>query len=73
MLVTDVGGLSEIIPHNKVGYVTSKKPIDIADAICDFYSNNREKFFANNTVKEKEKFSWVNFIRKIDELFSRIV
>ena len=26
MLVTDVGGLAEIIPHEKVGYVTPIEP-----------------------------------------------
>ncbi len=73
MLVTDVGGLSEIVPHNKVGYITTKKPIDIANAIYDFYSNDKEKIFSTNTVKQKEKFSWVNFIKSIDDLFSRII
>ena len=31
MLVTNVGGLAEIVPHNRVGYVTSQEPKDIAD------------------------------------------
>ena len=38
MLVTNVGGLSEIVMHNKVGYVTKKDPQDIADYILEFYS-----------------------------------
>ena len=46
MLVTDVGGLAEIVPNNKVGYVTSQKPVDISDAIVDFYTQNREKEFS---------------------------
>ena len=33
MLVTNVGGLAEIVPNKKVGYVTPKNPIKIADAI----------------------------------------
>ena len=43
MLVTDVGGLAEIIPHKKLGYVTSLEPNSVADAIVDFYTNNREE------------------------------
>ena len=43
MLVTDVGGLAEIVPDNKVGYVTSQNPVDIAEAICKFYQYDKEK------------------------------
>ena len=68
MLVTDVGGLAEIVPNNKVGYVTSQNPIAIADSIIDFYKNNREEEFTLNTIKEKEKFSWKSFVDGVDEL-----
>ena len=68
MLVTDVGGLAEIVPNNKVGYVTSQNPSDIADAILDFYSNNREVEFEKNAAIEKSKFSWQNLINGIEEL-----
>jgi D-inositol-3-phosphate glycosyltransferase len=40
MLITDVGGLAEILPHGKVGYVVSPVPADIANAIVDFYEEN---------------------------------
>ena len=57
MLVTDVGGLAEIIPHHKVGYVTEVSSVAVADAIIDFYANDREQEFAENTKKEKQRFS----------------
>ena len=68
MLVTDVGGLAEIVPHNKVGYVTSQKPKEIADAIIDFYINNKENDFAKNAANEKLKFSWHSLIVGIENL-----
>ena len=68
MLVTNVGGLSEIVPNNKVGYVTSQNPKDIADALFDFYSNNKEQEFTDNTIIEKERFSWDCFVDGIEEL-----
>jgi len=68
MLVTDVGGLAEIVPNNKVGYVTSQNPSDIADAIVDFYVNEREEKFEKNAATEKSKFSWQNLINGIEEL-----
>ena len=68
MLVTDVGGLAEIVPNNKVGYVTSQCPNDIASAIVDFYQNNREQYFSLNAKQEKQRFSWESFVNGIDQL-----
>ena len=68
MLVTNVGGLSEIIPHNKVGYVTSIDPKEIADSIFDFYSNKREKEFSLNSKIEKNKFTWKSLVSTIEEM-----
>lgn len=68
MLVTDVGGLAEIIPHHKVGYVTEVSPVAVADAIIDFYANNREQEFAENTKKEKQRFSWKNLVHTIHKM-----
>ncbi|MEC7863605.1 MAG: glycosyltransferase [Bacteroidota bacterium] len=72
MLVTNVGGLAEIVPNNKVGYVTSKNPNDIADAIVDFYQNNKEEGFVLNTKEEKKRFSWESFVNGIDELMKLV-
>ena len=72
MLVTDVGGLAEIVPHNKVGYVTSQNPTEIADAIIDFYTNNKEEEFSDNTSLEKKRFSWKFFIEGLDELMNSV-
>jgi len=68
MLVTDVGGLAEIVPNNKVGYVTSQNPTSIADAIVDFYTNNKEAEFTINTGAEKKRFSWGSFVNGIEDL-----
>lgn len=68
MLVTNVGGLAEIVPHKKVGYVTSQSPTEIADAIEDFYLNKREKEFEKNTSFEKMRFSWQSLVNAIEEL-----
>ena len=72
MLVTDVGGLAEIVPNNKVGYVTSQNPIAIADVIIDFYTNNKEEEFSDNTSLEKKRFSWKFFIEGLDELMDSV-
>lgn len=68
MLVTDVGGLSEIIPNEKVGYVTKVKSESVAEAIADFYNNNREQEFTANTKKEKKRFTWKNLVQAIEKM-----
>ena len=72
MLVTDVGGLGEIIPHGKVGYVVSPGPESITEAIFDFYANNRNDFFTGNVISEKEKFSWGTMVETIDIVLDKI-
>jgi len=71
MLVTNVGGLAEIVPNNKVGYVTSGNPKAIADAIVDFYTNNKEEEFTINTSIEKKRFSWESFVDGVEQLMQK--
>lgn len=58
MLVTNVGGLAEIVGHNKGGYVCQPDPKEIADAVFDFYTHNRKSAFEAHVRKEKKRFSW---------------
>jgi glycosyltransferase involved in cell wall biosynthesis len=68
MLVTDVGGLAELVPHNKVGYVTTTDLKEIADAILDFYENKREAEFVENIKTERQRFTWDSMIAKLFEV-----
>jgi len=68
MLVTNVGGLPEIVPHLKTGYVVDVDPLKIADGIVDFYKNNREEAMIQNCKEEKKKYSWETMLEKIGEL-----
>lgn len=72
MLVTDVGGLAEIISDKKSGYVVPPRSEAIADAIVDFYDGHREKAFVEETRKLKKKFSWDNLTTKIMEVYKEI-
>jgi len=72
MLVTNVGGLAEIIPHMRVGYVVEPDSGEIANALIDFFENNRIEDFTNNILKEKERFSWDKMTNSIMELAGQI-
>jgi D-inositol-3-phosphate glycosyltransferase len=69
MLVTDVGGLSEIVPAGKCGYVVKPDSPEIAGAIYDFYENDRKAFFTDGVKREKAKFSWDKMTASIIEVY----
>jgi len=71
MLVTNVGGLAEIVPHNKVGYVCDINTKVIADCIVDFYDNKKEKQFSENTKTEKKRFRWKELVNGIENLIKK--
>jgi D-inositol-3-phosphate glycosyltransferase len=70
MLVTNVGGLAELIPAGVVGYVVPPTPLAIADALVDFYANNREEAFAAGVRQEARKFSWEVMVAALKEVGS---
>lgn len=72
MLVTNVGGLSEIIPNGKVGYVVETNPESIANAIDDFYENDRISEFEFNIVEEKKKFSWAAMAHTFLSIYNQV-
>lgn len=69
MLVTDVGGLGEIVPDGKCGYVVKPDPQAIADAIEDFFVNNRKESFAKGVREEKAKFTWDKLTSSILDIY----
>jgi glycosyltransferase involved in cell wall biosynthesis len=72
MLVTDVGGLSEIVPDGKCGYVVKPEPVSISNAIIDYFSNNRKEEFTKNVREEKAKFTWDKLTESIKLIYNEI-
>ena len=64
--------MREIVPDGKVGYVVEPQPVKIADAICDFYDNDREEFFENNIIEEKKKYEWSKMTAAIMDLYKEV-
>ena len=65
MLVTDVGGLAEIVPDGKVGYVVNPDERQIADALVDFFENKRQEQFTDGILAEKKQYAWSNMTRSV--------
>ncbi|MBL7920494.1 MAG: glycosyltransferase [Bacteroidia bacterium] len=69
MVVTNVGGLAEIVPDNKCGYVVETSVPKISEKIIEYFSQNKENEFTNNVRVEKKKYEWTEFIRVLLELY----
>ncbi|MGI4831832.1 MAG: glycosyltransferase [Janthinobacterium lividum] len=69
MLVTDVGGLAELIPHGEVGYVVPPRAAAIAEALVDFFSHpDRQAQFEAGTRRVKQQFSWPVMVAALKEV-----
>lgn len=58
MIVTRVGGLPELVPDGKAGFVTDQNPESVAGAIGKFYANGVATDMEAFIREEKKKFSW---------------
>ena len=67
MIVTNVGGLPSLVPHEKAGLVVAPEPKAIADGILRFYQLG-ENYFIPHLRVEKLKYSWANLVNTITEL-----
>jgi len=68
MLVTDVGGLAELIPNGEVGYVVPPMAAAIAAALVDFFTHpEKQALFEEGTHRVKQQFSWPIMVAALKE------
>ncbi len=72
MIVTDVGGLPEIVPHDKVGLVCSPTFSAVAEAIEAAWSEGTLERFRENLKEERKRFSWGEMCNKITEVYNMV-
>jgi D-inositol-3-phosphate glycosyltransferase len=72
MLVTNVGGLPEIVPDGEAGYVVPVDAGAIANAITDFFQNDKAASFAEGVAEGKRRFSWTSMVAGLEGLYQKI-
>ena len=60
MLVTNVGGLAEIVHDHKMGYTSEPSAEAIATDILDYFTQDRQADYTEYLKKEKTKYAWSN-------------
>ena len=69
VIASDVGGLGEVVRDNMTGFlVPPNDPEALANRIFAFYAESKENVFASHVREEKQKYSWENLSRSIEEL-----
>lgn len=58
MLVTRVGGLAELVPHNVAGLVCGVNAQEIASEINRFFTENLENILLSGIRENKKRFTW---------------
>ena len=64
MIVSNVGGLPALVPHEQVGLVAAPEPAAMADAILRFFALGGS-YFLPALRTEKEKYSWARLVETI--------
>ncbi len=72
MVVTNVGGLKEMIPDGKVGFVVKPDAKILASAIARFFYENKEAEFKSNMAIEKQKYSWPLLVNAFERLYNKL-
>jgi D-inositol-3-phosphate glycosyltransferase len=72
MVVTKVGGLAEIVPHEICGYVVEPKAVEISKAVIRYFIENKEEEMTQNCKNEKKRFQWSSMVSAVENLASKL-
>ncbi len=72
LIVTDVGGLAEVVPDGRAGFVVPpENPEALADAIIRFFEEDLRDRFREGVREEKKKYSWDRLYDALEELVAK--
>jgi glycosyltransferase involved in cell wall biosynthesis len=67
MIVSNIGGLAALVPHEQVGLVAEPNPVAMAEAILRFFTLG-DSYFIPALRQEKTKYSWSRLVANIIQL-----
>ena len=72
MLVTNVGGLGEIVHDHKMGYAVEPNADAIAEALTDYYTHSRQANYTEYLIKQKDNYSWAKLAESFVQIYNKI-
>lgn len=70
MVVTNVGGLPEIVPDGEVGFVVEPDARQVTDAIVRFFSDDWQQRLSDGVARERQKYLWTRMTESIEKLIN---
>jgi glycosyltransferase involved in cell wall biosynthesis len=67
LIVTNVGGLPDMVPDNKAGLVAEPTAESLAEKITEYFAKG-ENYFLPGLLEEKKKLSWTKMAESIFEV-----
>lgn len=71
IIVSDVGGLAEIVPDDVVGYVCPPTVEGVASAVDRMNEDGNIERFRRNMAEERKRFSWEEMCSRITEVYKK--
>lgn len=69
VVVTNVGGLPEVVLDGKTGYIVQPRNSDeLAQKVVDFFEKNMAEAFKEGIKQEAQRYSWDRMVEVIEEL-----
>ena len=68
MIITNVGGLSELVPHGEAGWVCEPTAEALAEAIAAMYVPDRLATMCTNIHTLKQQFSWPSMVLALESV-----
>lgn len=69
VVVTDVGGLAELVDDGKTGFIVPPHDISkLADSVIRYFRENREQDFSHNIETKRQENSFNNIRKVFDEI-----
>jgi glycosyltransferase involved in cell wall biosynthesis len=70
MIITNVGGLSELVPHGEAGWVCEPTSESLAAAVISMYEPGRIEHVRTSLKELKKQFSWPSMVKALEEVTS---
>jgi len=72
VIATNVGGLPEVVIHDKTGYlVEPKNSKELSQYIIRYFQENKAAAFREGSKSEAYKYSWARMVEVIEDLVRR--
>ena len=68
VIVSNVGGLPEIVDEGKTGFCVSPDPDSFANVIKQFFEQKKLIQFKENIINYKKRFSWEHMVSTIENI-----